>query len=53
VDRRAQQQVWVLRAGEPVAIPVTIGMSDGARTQILDGDLEPDQRVIVDTAVRR
>jgi HlyD family secretion protein len=54
VDRRsAQQQVWILRAGEPVAIPVTIGMSDGARTQILDGELEPDQRVIVDTVVRQ
>ncbi|WP_178861042.1 efflux RND transporter periplasmic adaptor subunit [Thiomicrorhabdus cannonii] len=42
------QRVWVLQNGQPVAIPVKTGVSDGLRTQILSG-LEAGQNVIVDT----
>jgi HlyD family secretion protein len=38
--------VWVLRGGEPVAVPVVVGSSDGKRTQILKGDIAPGEAVI-------
>jgi HlyD family secretion protein len=41
--------VWVLRDGSPAPVAVTIGASDGRRTEILSGELAPEQRVIVDT----
>lgn len=44
----AGQKVWVLQNGQPVAIPVKTGVSDGLHTQILSG-LEAGQTVIVDT----
>jgi HlyD family secretion protein len=48
-----QQQVWVLRNGAPVAIPVVAGSSDGRMTEIVKGEIAPDQPVIVDTATRK
>lgn len=44
-------KVYVLQNGQPVAVPVTTGFSDGTRVQILSG-LTPGQSVIVDTAGR-
>jgi HlyD family secretion protein len=38
--------VWVLRDGEPVQVPVRIGVSDGQHTQILGGDLREGDQVI-------
>lgn len=46
---RAQQRVWVLRAGTPLAVPVSVGASDGVYSEILTGDLEPGMEVLVDT----
>jgi HlyD family secretion protein len=46
VDRK----VWRLVDGAPEEVTVTVGPSDGKRTQILKGDPEPGQAVIVDTA---
>jgi HlyD family secretion protein len=43
-----QRQVFVLRDGTPVAVPVVIGATDGRRTQVLKGDLAADQPVITD-----
>lgn len=43
------QQVWVLRNGEPVAVPVTVGVSDGKHTEILAGDLQPGTPVITES----
>jgi HlyD family secretion protein len=40
--------VWVLIAGEPVAVPVSTGVSDGRRTQIVSGELAPGDAVITD-----
>lgn len=39
--------VWVLRDGEPVQVPVRIGVSDGRHTQILEGDIREGDQVIV------
>jgi len=47
-DRR-QQRVWTLREGEPVAIPVKVGASDGRVTQIVSGELAPGIEVIIGT----
>jgi HlyD family secretion protein len=42
-----QSRVYVLRAGELVAIDVTTGISDGRFTEIVAGKLQPGDQVIV------
>lgn len=44
----AARQVWVLRAGVPAAVPVQTGLSDGVRTEIVAGALQPGMRVITE-----
>jgi HlyD family secretion protein len=43
----AQAQVWVLRDGKPVAIPVVVGLDDDLFTEIVKGEFKPNDRVIV------
>jgi HlyD family secretion protein len=45
-----EQKVWILRDGQPVSVPVTVGNTDGRLTEITGGDLRPGMQVIVDTA---
>jgi HlyD family secretion protein len=45
----AQRTIWILEDGQPKAVDVMVGPSDGRRTQIVEGDLAPGQSVIVDT----
>jgi HlyD family secretion protein len=52
-DTGAARSVWVIRDGAPVAAPVTVGATDGRRTEIVSGEIEPDQAVIVDSAIVR
>ncbi|MCW8809239.1 MAG: efflux RND transporter periplasmic adaptor subunit [Rhodanobacter sp.] len=40
------RRVWVLRDGQPVAVPVTIGDSDGKMSEVTGGDLKAGMRVI-------
>jgi HlyD family secretion protein len=40
------RQVWVLRDGEPVPAPVTVGLDDDNFTEITGGDLKIGDRVI-------
>lgn len=47
------RRIWVLRDGAPSAVPVTVGATDGRHTQIVKGNLGPDQRVIVDAVAPR
>ncbi len=47
------QKVWVLRDSEPAAIPVIVGSTDGRRTEILKGDIAPDQPIIIDATTAR
>jgi len=44
------QQVYVLRDGKPVAVPVTVGLSDGRRTEVKSGDVSEGTTVITDLA---
>jgi HlyD family secretion protein len=39
-------QVWVLRDGSPVSIPVVAGLDDDSFTEIVGGDLNPGDLVI-------
>ncbi|MGH8612924.1 MAG: efflux RND transporter periplasmic adaptor subunit, partial [Gammaproteobacteria bacterium] len=42
-----KQRVWTLQDGEPVPIPVMVGLSDGHHTEILAGDLKPGLPLLV------
>jgi len=44
-----RQRVWTLLDGEPVAVAVTTGATDGRMTQVLNTDLAPGTEVITDT----
>ena len=46
------RRIWVLRNGAPAPVPVVIGASDGRRTEIRKGAIQPDEPIIVDTAAR-
>jgi HlyD family secretion protein len=52
-SRDGGQQVWVLKQGEPVAVAVKTGASDGRFTRLLEGELEAGDQVIVDTLGKR
>jgi HlyD family secretion protein len=47
-----QKRVWTLREGVPVAIPVTVGATDGQMTEVVAGDISPGLPLLVDM-VRR
>jgi HlyD family secretion protein len=44
-DRRT---VWVLRGGQPVAVRIRAGISDGSTTEVLEGELAPGDEVVTD-----
>lgn len=44
----AKRSLWMLEDGDPVEIKVTVGATDGRRTQVTDGSLKEHQKVIVD-----
>lgn len=43
-----QRVVWILDGGSPAPALVTIGITDGRLTEVLDGPLEPGDPLIVD-----
>ena len=43
-----QQRVWVLRDGQPFAVAVTTGSTDGVMTEITGGDLTIGTEVVTD-----
>ncbi|HVO22173.1 MAG TPA: efflux RND transporter periplasmic adaptor subunit [Candidatus Margulisiibacteriota bacterium] len=43
----AETRVWVLRAGRPQPVPVTVGLSDGTVAEISSGDLKVGDEVVV------
>lgn len=48
-----ERKVWILRDGVPQEVSVTVGATDGKRTEIIKGDLAAGQAVIVDTESAR
>lgn len=47
-SKEKQQQVWTLRGSLPVAIPVTVGVTDGAQTEILSGAVQEGMALLTD-----
>ena len=45
------QQVWVLRDGQPIAVPVTVGVTNGRQTEVSGGELKPGMQVITESVV--
>ncbi len=43
----SQRQLWLLRDGQPVAVTVTTGLSNGRQTEVSGADLAAGQAVIV------
>lgn len=52
-DTSRARQVWVLKDGQPQAVPVTPGVSDGRLTEVTSDALQPGMAVIVDQAAAR
>ncbi|MFZ5569837.1 MAG: efflux RND transporter periplasmic adaptor subunit [Thermodesulfobacteriota bacterium] len=50
---KQQQHVWALRDGRLQAIPVKVGVTDGTRTEVLDGELQVGTQLVVDTTARK
>jgi len=46
---KKQQRVWTLKNGQLLAIPVTIGSTDGSMTEVVTGDIKPGMALVVDT----
>lgn len=44
------RSVWLLRDGQPAQARVEVGPSDGRRTEVQSGELQPGQALIVDQA---
>lgn len=47
-DASTKRTVWVLREGQPKPVRVETGVSDGSKTEITAGGLQPDDEVITD-----
>jgi len=43
------RQVWVLRDGQPVAVPVTLGASNGQLSEVASDALQPGMPVITES----
>ena len=46
-DTAQVRQLWVLQDGQPLAVPVTPGVSDGRQTEVTSERLQPGMQVIV------
>jgi HlyD family secretion protein len=48
-EDQSQQRVWILRDGQPAAIPLITGATDGISSEVVGGGIEPGAVVLVDT----
>jgi len=51
-SRESQQTIWILKNGQPEAVSVTVGASNGSQAEIVSGNVEPGMKVITGTATR-
>jgi HlyD family secretion protein len=49
-DKRGMKgtKVWILENRKPRAVNVTVGLSDGSYTEIIEGDLKAGQEIVTD-----
>jgi len=45
--------VWILEAGKPKRVPISVGITDGSFTEVTSGDLKEGQEVIVESTVAK
>jgi HlyD family secretion protein len=45
---KAQQKVWVMKAGKLSPIPITVGSSSGGMTEVVAGDIQDGMAIVVD-----
>jgi len=45
-----QQEVWVLKDEQPIAVPVAIGATDGTMAEVVGGDITPGMMLVTDVA---
>lgn len=45
-----EERVWILKNGEPTAVPVETGTSNEEWTEVTEGDVEPGMELIVNVA---
>ena len=48
--RPGQARIWILKNGEIAAVAISIGASDGARTQVRQGELNTGDAVVTGAA---
>jgi HlyD family secretion protein len=46
-DKAQRGRVWLLRARQPVPVQITTGLDDGVSVEVLTGDLQAGEQVIV------
>jgi HlyD family secretion protein len=52
-SRSREQRVYRLRRGEPEPVDLTVGATDGVFTQVIAGELAPDDALIVSATTRK
>jgi HlyD family secretion protein len=48
-EKGGTRQVWVLQDGQPVAVKIKTGLTNGRMTEVLGGELKPGMKVVTDT----
>lgn len=51
--KRSQRHVWIAEGQELRAVPVNVGLTDGLFTEIVGGDLKPDQELVTGIQVKK
>lgn len=46
----SERKIWILRDGQPKELDVTVGATDGKRTEIVKGEVNAGDAVIIDSA---
>jgi HlyD family secretion protein len=49
-NHKRQQQVWILKNGQPIAVPIAIGSTNGSVTEVTGGEIKPGMAILVDFA---
>jgi HlyD family secretion protein len=52
ISSGSQQTVYVLKDGQPVAVSITTGVTDGVTTEVLNGEIKPGMSLIVGTITK-
>ncbi len=47
-ETAAERTIWVLRNGTPQAVKVAVGASDGRRTEVRSGAVQPGEAIVID-----